>query len=474
MLRRTHRLGGLGAVTAAGPEGRRRGPKRPSPHRRAWKVRPHDLLVFDIELVNLKVVPSEDPDTAATIVKDGSGGSFLILVFPPQSLVEEAYYTTEADNAAPEPDFDDPDDPIVTDAAKESDEDPPPPPIPALLSGWSRLAFIVPDEQLPIDWTIPAVLDAIGGLELSVAPNALPPRNRPRRIRPWLDALVHPHAVEVQAAALAAASGVGSSGPLSESGAPSFVMARAGGGTLLAARDRRTIRTIGYTLGLTEVSGSATAGFVDELIQGELILPVELTRPVPRAPAPTQTALEVPYRLILSPNRFGAWFHARPSRRRPSARDTPSSGTRGSGVRHEDGTLIDGDDPLRTLRAVWALRPRRCPRGRRSGSPTHDTDPWRMSLDAFDRHNVMHLSSNFRLEDGNVDGRPYEPNPLDVRLLALSSLGAWMDTRGAWPYRAADRASRSRSGGTARRSDATTTSASSTPGSCTRSGTARR
>jgi hypothetical protein len=433
MLRRTYRLGGLGAVTGV-DLGRRLGPKRASPHRRAWKVRPHDLLVFDIELVNLRVAPSEDPDTAATLEKDGDGVAFLILVFPPQSLVEKAYYTTEADDAAPDPD------PEAGEAynaavATETGEDPQAPPIPALQAGWSRLAFIVPDEKLPIDWTIPGILGAVGGLELSVAPNALPRREAPRRIHPWLDALVHPHAMEIQAAALATAAGVGSGSAPLESRAQTFVTARAGGGTLLAARDRRTIRTIGYTLGLTEISGSATAGFVDELIQGELILPVELTRPIPREPAATHTALELPWRVILSPNRHGAWLHSADPVASEVTGHTELWHTR-LGVRQADGEPEEGPDPLRTVRAIWATDPNSPPITPSPGDqvdvpPLGTGNPFRASLDAFDRHNVVHLSSNFRLKE--VDStRWYEPAPIDVDSLMLSSLGAWLDSRGVW------------------------------------------
>ena len=85
-------------------------------------------------------------------------------------------------------------------------------------------------------------------------------------------------------------------------------------------------------------------------------------------------------------------------------------------------------------------------------------------MDAFDRHNVVHLSSNFRLQRRLRQDRYYEPNPLDVELLALSlarRLVGFARRRG----RPATRTCRSRSGGTARRSAATTTSASSTAAS---------
>jgi hypothetical protein len=426
MLRRTHRLGGLGPILGVDVAGRL-WPRRASPQRRAWKVRPRDLLVFDIELVNLKVAPSETEDGAATLVKHGNGLAFLILVFPPQSLVEEAYYTTEADEAAPDPGTN-PSAPMATDAASESNEDPAKPPIPARLAGWSRLAFIVPDEKLPIDWTIPGILSAIGGLELSVAANALPPRHPPRRIHPWLDALLHPHAVEIQAAALAMGAGGGSGASAAGLDAGSFEAARVGSTGVLLARDRRTIRTIGYTLGLTEASGSATTGFVDELVHEGLRWPVELTRPVPRQPASTHTALEIPWRVILSPNRHGAWFHAADPVESQVTGHTELWHTR-LGARQADGTLVDGPDPLRTVRAIWS------PDAEETASdapPQGSAYPFRTSLDAFDRHNIVHLSSNFRLQEAPPSKHRYEPSAVDVDLLMLSSLGAWLDSRGVW------------------------------------------
>jgi hypothetical protein len=91
-------------------------------------------------------------------------------------------------------------------------------------------------------------------------------------------------------------------------------------------------------------------------------------------------------------------------------------------------------DPNRTVRAIWA----------RSGSgiekmlpemqgqwpdsdalPPPGLNPFRMPMDNFDRYQIVHLSSNFSLTG-------YSPQPVDVRNLMLSSLGGWLDSRGAW------------------------------------------
>ena len=407
----------------------RTGGGRPSPDRRHWVIRPLDLLVLGFDLVGLRVVPGEG-EGPARLAKDGRGEARLVVWFPPQHLTERAYYTTKDPDGKPmEPPtkvLDENGVPVAPDPAA-GDESPDDPPIDAIVAGWSRLVFRVGDDRLPIDWTLEGLLAAMGALELSVPANALPPK-KPGRL---LGSLLEQGAFGTDVVIASQTGAVGSA--FAEAGTEAAAVEVVGSVTarlIAGSRAKRKARTIGNALGLTTLTGSATRELIDRL---DPSIPAILLRPEPAPPTATQTALEVPYRLILSPNRFGAWFH----------RDQPATSERTGhtelwhtrlGVRHEDGTLIDGDDPLRTLRAVWALDPP-MPSRPPLGIPTHDTDPWRMSLDAFDRHNVMHLSSNFRLEDGNVDGRPYEPNPLDVRLLALSSLGAWMDTRGAWPYR---------------------------------------
>jgi hypothetical protein len=410
---------------------------RPPPDHRQWVVRPLDLLVLAFDLLGLRVEPGED-EAPARLVKDGPGAAHLVVWFPSQHITERAYFTTTEPDGEPVP-F-----PVATPKGDvlvhpdpaPADEVPDVPPIDAIVAGWSRLVFRVPDDRLPIEWTLEGVLAAMRTLELSVPANALPPK-KPASL---LAELRVPHATAAEAVGLAPATTEAQAiGPGVEEVPASAAPVGAGrvgaaAQVFALARAKRNARTAGNALGLTTVTGSDTRELVerfgDELLEPRI--PPILLRPEPAPPTATQTALEVPYRLILSPNRFGAWFH----------RDLPATSEETGhtelwhtrlGVRREDGTLIDGDDPLRTLRAVWALdRPRP---SNPLGVPDHANDPWRMSLDAFDRHNIMHLSSNFRLPDGNDETRFYEPNPVDVGLLALTSLGAWIDARGVWPFR---------------------------------------
>ncbi|WP_457302968.1 hypothetical protein, partial [Phyllobacterium sp. P5_D12] len=57
--------------------------------------------------------------------------------------------------------------------------------------------------------------------------------------------------------------------------------------------------------------------------------------------------------------------------------------------------------------------------------PTPNTIPFRMPMNDFDRFQISHLSSNFSVPN-------YEPEPIATNLLMMSSLGAWLDSRGAW------------------------------------------
>ena len=423
---------------------------RPGPDRRAWVIRPEDLLVLDFELVNLRVEKSEG-DAPAEIVKQGAGQAYLVVWFPPQHLPEIAYFTTVpalpvstpggTDKEGPKPE-----DPDAGKTAAD-DEKPDDPPIQAILSGWSRLVFRVPDERLPIQWTLDELLNVMGELELSVPANALPPKMLQVR---WPDLfvaalekakLVEPAILdEITAPSGASSSAHGASATIPARGRfqanERAVSSRGEGNIIAVARARRKVRTLGHQFG---VVGPAEANTVDIhalLVDDLLALPFGrvLLRPEPGPPTGTQTALELPYQIILSPNRFGAWFHAVNPATSAETGHTELWHTR-LGVRRPDGTLIDGDDWRRTLRAVWTLDDfgfsTPAP-GDPVDLPPHMNVPFRMSLDSFDRQSVVHLSSNFRLREGGRLSRFYEPRPLDVDLLALTSLGAWLDSRGTW------------------------------------------
>lgn len=109
-------------------------------------LRPEDLLVLDITLVNL--APGEDGLLHAV---DPAAPSRLVLQLPPQHLAEAAFLESETQNAPVEP-----------------------LPVRHALAAPSRLAFDVPADGPPIPWTVAGLLTWTG-MAPALAPNALPP-----------------------------------------------------------------------------------------------------------------------------------------------------------------------------------------------------------------------------------------------------------------------------------------------------------
>ena len=153
------------------------------------------------------------------------------------------------------------------------------------------------------------------------------------------------------------------------------------------------------------------------------------------------TALETPYRLFLSPNKYGAWKH--------TATPTATSGNRVElwhtrlGLRLPTANSERSDDvdekttEGRTVRAIWS------PDYQPSADPKkpcllpNDNDPFRMALSRCDRHEIVRLTSDFVLDqiDTCKAENPHKPpqvRPVQVNQLMLSSLGSFMNTRGAW------------------------------------------
>jgi hypothetical protein len=145
----------------------------------------------------------------------------------------------------------------------------------------------------------------------------------------------------------------------------------------------------------------------------------------PVAPTSTQTWIEVPRRVVLSPHEAAGWAHA------VHLTDTTNGGrtelwhTR-LGLRTPTG-VDEQNTSQRTVRAVWT------PGFVKTSPPNDAPDPLplgRNSLTPRDRYEVVRLSSDYSITEHT---QPYLPRPLDVDRLMLSSLGAWLQANGAWP-----------------------------------------
>lgn len=172
--------------------------------------------------------------------------------------------------------------------------------------------------------------------------------------------------------------------------------------------------------------------------QGRLFCyPAEL-----RAPTATETSLELPWRLQLSPHAGSGWAHS----------TSPVTGPTGwtelwhtrLGVRDAQAPngVDEHDDENRIVRAVWARYPQfaswvaanQAPQG----NPPDGGVP--LPMDARDRHEIVRLSS-----DSTIDGfggcsqpligprqYPNRREPVEVNLLMLTSMGGWLDSTSYW------------------------------------------
>lgn len=143
--------------------------------------------------------------------------------------------------------------------------------------------------------------------------------------------------------------------------------------------------------------------------------PSEVTPPpVIVEPGPQQTAIEAPYRLVLSPDRTARWQHA------------PEAVTHAGFAElwHTRLTIPTGTGvgPARrpTLRVVWS------PDLEEPNGPPHE---FPASLDPAQRRELVRLTCDF----GHLSGPgAFTPLPVEADLFMLSALGVWMRTRGSW------------------------------------------
>lgn len=314
-------------------------------------LRPQDLLFLRLDFFDVQLVGTE--------LRIGRNAR-LRVTFQPQSIAERAFYEAAPGEQQP-----------------GTTEPPSAPPVPARIAGESRLVFRIPQHL----GSIPLKLDALlnwSAFEPLVPANALPP----------------PQERVVGAAAQLLAAVTLPTEHLSIS----------------PPRVREQIRRP------TELPYDSARHL---LASSPLFLRLrslsEQRPPAPAEPRADQTAIELPYRLYLSPHALSGWAHRN---RLPQGETVELWHTR-LGVRRPDGSVDEDFAPLRTVRAIWSKDYRTPP-----PSPG-DLWPFRTSLTRNDRYQIVELSSNFTRQG-------YEPNPIDVELLMLTALGAWLRSRGQW------------------------------------------
>ncbi|WP_216918997.1 hypothetical protein [Synechococcus sp. CCAP 1479/9] len=415
--------------------------------------RPDDHLVFDLMVENLRIRP--DGDGAARLVRDTPGQrSFLIIEFPPQSFGEEAFLAVKSDldatgvgNELPPSRNGQPVISGVT-ATKQANNDLKPTAEPLLgrlparvrMAGPSRIALRMPDALEDLPFTLAAVLAALRDWPMNLAIGARPDQVDFDPL--WLRADV---AERLSAAILAnlpdneavdakrrleegtqriadlAAGGLNNGQP-----APvAFEALRREADRLftrhpqLRRGDLHTATLAALAAGSAgRLAATAAAAGISDRAAGIGAMPyLPLLADTPHQPGSSVTALELPYRLLMTPIGTPAgtpqWQH----------RDEPVTARGRTELWHT--RLSGAEGAASRLRFLW--------------SPDLDATgdgagPFRMSLDRQDRDFLVKLTADWRQKRAG-SGRTYLPPSAEAKRLHLSALGALLEAGGDWEPR---------------------------------------
>ena len=443
-------------------------------------LRPEDMLALDFKFHNLRI------SSGNLVHEKHDRPAYMAVGFPPQNIAEEAFYE-QAEEFPEEDDGDDVTRAVTiddTDTDNDNDNDNetehPHVPVQTRLAGPSRLVFIVP-KGMEIPFTGRGLLEACGKLQLKVAPTAKPPINFLSDIQP----------IRVERLF---------------QGTFSHTVGEKRKKVPVSLKKRRYKSYNNYFQ--REIS--------KDYIDSSMKRPLE-----PRPPNDLETAIEAPYRLIISPNKHAAWAHALDpvksgkskhveiwhTRQAVRVRDLLFDWNRVPGdddeilldnlmnwlgidwlkgaviekngdenkisiakgdnrltftlnpeknrvrlyidgleteeyiAEEEDGALNvysaavrEDEERLRTIRAIWTRdysllnedsHAYNSPLAFDNQSDTGFLNLFRMSLNAYDRHNIVQLSANYNVPS-------LDPLPINVTHLMLTSFGGWLNVRGAW------------------------------------------
>ncbi len=413
--------------------------------------RPDDLLVFDLLFENLQV--DSEAESGPQLRKiDPAKAGILIVEFPPQSFGEEAFTgkPSNIDTTPPDIEAEKRSGPTVDKVNKKPAEEA----IPLVrvrMSGNSRIAFVMDPTIDAIPFTLDAVLDAMRDWPMNLDSNALPDKEDNQSFfwdKNIIDVLQNSLAEKLVATEpvnfknrLASAArrianesigGITAENQQQLSGVIWAGILRES--TELFAQNPELregdfhLATLA-TLALESANNVAdVARQLDLTIDPHKILDnfpyVSFWLGFPHEPAQQVTALELPYRLILSPIESARWRHSILPRLAQGLTELWHT-------RLTVGEGLKGADASAKVRAIWS-----------PDYPLDDVEianrinkPFRMSLDTQDRKMLVNLMGNYRQKRADIPRFKYIPRASHSKRLQLSALGGLLDLEGEWALR---------------------------------------
>ena len=360
-------------------------------------VRPDDMLALDFEFVNLVFQPGAAGPML--VRKNASDAAYLIVHFPPQHIAEEAVPEQGGTLG------------LLVNLRGG------PAPLKSRLSGPSRLAFLVPQSITSIPYTLESLLDW-NRFVPSVVSVADPPEAPQLRLQ-QLGVYVGDLTTIGSASALSKATAADHEMKLLRS-IQSRPQARGVGlqGVALSSPNIQLLAPIKMI-----AAPLATKPAVSAAVGALPVLPFVVTLKTIREPNSWETAIEAPYRIMLSPSPVSAWVHEATVAGATHGDRTELWHTRLAVKRA--GKVDEHDDYYRTVRAVWSP-------DYRSSGPATGRDPFPMILpSAKNRHEIVRATADFLSLKDDL-GKPAKPKPVAVERMMLTSLGASLSMRGVW------------------------------------------
>lgn len=427
--------------------------------------RPQDLLVFDLVFVGLEFAANPPR------LERQAASAYIVVEFPPQSFGEQAFF-----EVAEEEDYN-----PVTNEKIEVTSHPgyPPKNVPGgdeevpknlpsahiRMSGRSRIAVTMPNGETTIPYDLASMLAALRNWPMRLDGNAV--ADRPQLGGIYLvDVVAMPIWTSVKARYFSAIDAL-LGGRRTDGNVVSALEATATrlakrAATSLAQRTTEDLNAAleqemrldlvrlgqqfpalqtaqGQALGIAAISAVAIESLAGMVEWPELKGPIADIVPFipfllgPHEPSPGVTALELPYRLILSPLAPARWLHQTDPVEHHGR--TELWHTRLSTAEDD----IGADQPSR-VRALWS--PDYRPQGQLDElikiislpveppeTPQPNPNLLRMGLDPVDRSMLVTLMSGF---DATRNGAAYNPVSSEAKRLHLSALGALLECEGNW------------------------------------------
>jgi len=373
----TTALSGLELTACGSSDGK--GTSAPAPTFSANLLRKEDLVSLRFDFYGLAL-----NDDGSKLVGDGADERLIVVTHAPQHLLEKVLQED-----------------VVTVIE--------PPPVDARLSGPSRVALRVPKEVTSIGFDAESLLAVCAEYPLQVGKNALPPQE------PRIPIFV-PIVVPSPDVGDSSRANIGISHDLE-----------------LANDVSRSVASSRVNLGAASLSRSSGGTLAVSALDPSIVkIVADLEPTTPTEPGPLETALELPYRLLLSPNQHGQFAHATAPQSSPTGRVELWHSR--LGVRNQNGVTDESASgaAYRTVRALWT----RDAKFDASDACTYDDpqppEPFLDAMTASDRIAIVHQSSNFTPKSCNPKGKTSAPEPIHVDRLMLTALGGYLTADGSW------------------------------------------